>query len=328
MSTKNDISIAPENTVYLSVVLPVFNEQECLPLIYDKLKSVLSQENYSHQIIFVDDKSQDDSLTVLKGFTTTDPTVEVICLSRNYGQTAAMSAGIDHAKGKIIITLDADMQNDPADIPSLVEELEKGYDAVSGWRKNRQDAFWFKKVPSWFANLLISKLSGKRIHDHGCTLKAYKASTLKSIRLYGEQHRFIPALICREGGTVTEVVVRHHARKSGYSKYGLERVIKVLLDVFFLKFISGYATRPLHFFGSFGIFSLFLGFITAIITVYYRFFGDIPGLNLTPWLFLFVLLTILGVQMIFIGLLAEISIRTYYESQGITTYTIREKISR
>jgi glycosyltransferase involved in cell wall biosynthesis len=308
--------------LFLSIVIPVYNEADNLIQLYRKIKEVVINEGYSCQIIFVDDSSVDGSLQILRKIVAEDPEVEVIALRRNFGQTAAMSAGIDHSRGKYIITMDADLQNDPFDIPRLVKKMEEGFDVVSGWRRHRRDAFWLKKVPSWCANWLISKHSGNRIHDHGCTLKAYRSNAIKNLKLYGEQHRFIPALIYREGGKVAEIEVEHYPRKYGSSNYGLERVLKVLLDIFYLKFMSGYATRPLHFFGTFGIISLVAGTGVGIYVGFYRYIVGIPGINLIPLLVFCVLLILLGVLMLFIGLLAEISIRTYYESQGITTYSI------
>ena len=307
---------------YISLVVPVYNEQGNLADLYAQVKVVLDKLGKSYEIIFVDDGSRDSSYEILKNIAQDDRTISVIRFAGNFGQTAAMAAGFNHARGEIIVTIDADLQNDPEDIPVLLDKIEEGADVASGWRKNRQDAVLSRKIPSWCANRLVSKFGGVRLHDFGCTLKAYRAKNIKRISLYGEVHRFLPALLKREGAEVVEVPVRHHPRTRGVSKYGLERIFKVFLDLFLLKFISGYATRPLHFFGFFALILMGLGCITGTITVYERYVVGFSGLNLLPLLMLTMLFLVMGANTILIGLLGEIGIRTYYESQNKKPYVV------
>ncbi|MBT7913531.1 glycosyltransferase family 2 protein [Candidatus Bathyarchaeota archaeon] len=320
MQTQEDTGKKP----YLSLVTPVFNEKDCLVELYGQVKKVLKELNRTYEIIFVDDGSQDGSFALMKELAEKDPAVRVVRFSRNFGQTAAMAAGIDCARGEVIVTIDADLQNEPEDIPLLLDHFEKGADVVSGWRKDRHDEFLRRKLPSLIANRLVSKFGGLKLHDYGCTLKAYRAKNIKRIALYGEMHRFLPALVVREGGNVVEVPVRHHPRTLGQSKYGLERVFKVFLDLFLLKFISGYATRPIHFFGFFAFLLFGLGTIAGGVTFYNRYILGLPGVNLLPLVMLTMFLLTAGGQTILIGLLGEIGIRTYYESQQKKPYVIDE----
>jgi glycosyltransferase involved in cell wall biosynthesis len=310
----------------LSVIIPIFNEEQTAEEAYEKVKDVLSKHYQKYEIIFVDDGSSDRSFALLGEIAKRDKKVKIIRFRRNFGQTAALMAGIQYANAPIIVTMDGDLQNEPDDIPILVHKLKEGYDLVSGWRKDRKDSFVLRKIPSWVANEIISKLAGEKLHDCGCTLKAYKASVIKSINLYGEMHRFIPAVIAKEGGRVTEVVVRHHSRTKGKSKYGIERVLKVFFDLFLFRFMSGYASRPIHFFGFFSLVAMMLGGIVGIKTLYERFVLGLPGVNLLPLVLLTMFFILLGVQTLLMGLLAEIGIRTYYESQGRQTYVIEQVI--
>ena len=306
----------------ISVVSPIYNERECVQELFDRLKSVLGRLGKPFEIIFVDDGSTDGSFALLNALAQRDPLVRVIRFTRNFGQTAAMAAGINLARGATIVTIDGDLQNDPDDIPLLLAEIDKGADVVSGWRKDRQDATISRKLPSVAANVLVSKFSGLRLHDYGCTLKAYRARNIKRISLYGEMHRFLPALVVREGGRVVEIPVRHHPRTTGSSNYGLGRVFRVFFDLFLLKFISGYATRPIHFFGFFALLCFALGAVVGCITVYDRYVLDFAGVSLLPLVLLTMFLLIAGGNIILIGLLGEIGIRTYYESQQKDPYVI------
>ncbi len=310
----------------LSIVIPVFNEVESLELLNSKLKGVLAELNDCFsEIIYVDDGSTDGSFGLLKKSQAEDAQIHVIRLRRNFGQTAAFSAGFDVAQGNVIVTMDADLQNDPADIPVLLDKINEGFDVVSGWRVNRQDKFISRKLPSKIANGLISKLTGVKLHDYGCSLKAYRRDVVKNINLYGELHRFIPALASWMGIQVAEVPVTHHARKFGQSKYGLGRVVKVLLDLLTVKFLLDYATRPIQIFGLMGLLSFSGGTAIALYLTILRLFFHVP-LSDRPILFLAILLIVMGVQLITMGLLGEMVVRTYHESQGKPIYMIRETL--
>ncbi len=304
------------------MVLPVLNEEESLPELYEQLTSVLRSSGIEYEVIFVDDGSRDRSFQVLTGFSETDQRVRVVRFTRNFGQTYAMAAGIDLSRGDVIVTMDADLQNDARDIPRLLKELAKGYDCVSGWREQRQDRLWTRKLPSWVANWLISSVFGVALHDYGCSLKAYSARFLKSISFYGEMHRFVPALIAWQGGKVSEIPVKHHARTRGVSKYGLGRVPKVILDVILLKFMSGFAARPLQLFGAIGLVGMVAGAGVGLMTWYYRYVLSYRGVDLLPLVLLTMLLFIMGGHSILIGLIAEINIRTYYECQDKKPYVV------
>lgn len=311
----------------LSLVIPIYNEEENIPLLYAEIKEVLDSTSYQYEMIFIDDGSSDTSVNVLEQLSQDDENVLVVALRRNFGQTAAMSAGFDHASGDIIITMDGDLQNDPHDIPDMVAKLNNGYDVVTGWRHDRKDPFLSRKLPSMLANKLISWITGVGLHDYGCTLKAFRREVTENIHLYGEMHRFIPAIASGMGISFTEVKVNHRARRFGTSKYGISRTIRVVLDLLTVKFLLSYATRPLHVFGTVGVLSAGMGFIIAFIMTLQRFFAGV-GLSDRPLLLLAVLLIFMGVQFITMGLLAELVVRTYHESQQKPIYYVRRIISQ
>jgi glycosyltransferase involved in cell wall biosynthesis len=313
---------APE----LSIFLPVFNEAENIDPLHQKLTEWLEKIGRSYEVIYVDDGSTDDSMERLRRIASSDPRVRVIALRRNYGQTAAMSAGIDHARGEILIPMDADLQNDPADIARLLDVIDQGYDVVSGWRRDRKDSWLTRKVPSAIANRLISRISGLELHDYGCSLKAYRREVLADVKLYGEMHRFIPIYAGWAGARVTEIPVNHHARRAGNSKYGLSRSIKVVFDLITIKFMSSYLTKPLYLFGTAGLICLLVAFLSGGFALYYRIHDDVH-LNRNPAATLAMILFAVGVQFVFMGLLAEMIVRTYHESQDKPTYLIRERIN-
>lgn len=304
-----------------SVVIPIFNERKNIDLLYRRLKVVLEKLSRSYEIIFVDDGSTDGSFRILEKLRLKNKKVKVIRFKRNFGQTAALVAGFDYARGKIIITLDGDLQNDPRDIPLLLEKMKKGYDLVSGWRRKREDPFLSRRLPSYFANWFISWFTGVRLHDYGCTLKAYKRSVVKNINLYGEMHRFIPALASWTGASIAEVPVRHYRRRHGRSKYGLFRTVKVILDLITVKFLLSYSTKPIYIFGSIGASLLLAGFLFGLVTAFQKIVYQV-WVHRNPLALLMVFFSILGIQFIMMGLLAEISIRTYHESQKKPTYFI------
>ena len=307
----------------ISVVVPLYNEEDNVQLLYEEIKGVLDTMAEQAEIVFVDDGSRDTTLAKLEVIQAGDDHVRVVSLRRNFGQTAAMTAGFDHARGGVIITMDGDLQNDPHDIPQLVGKLNEGYDVVTGWRYDRQDPFLSRKLPSQLANRLISRVTGVGLHDYGCTLKAFRREVIDNINLYGEMHRFIPAIACGKGISFTEVKVNHRARRFGTSKYGISRTIRVVLDLITVKFMLSYATRPLHVFGTVGVVSSLLGVtIGLILTVQRQLFGI--GLANRPLLLLAVLLIFMGIQFITIGLLAELVVRTYHESQKKPIYYVRK----
>lgn len=309
-----------EKTV--SIVVPVYNEEESVPILYKAIKDVMDDAGVQYEIIFIDDGSADNTFSLLSNIQKNDNNVVVISFRRNFGQTAAMAAGFDYARGEIIVTMDADLQNDPKDIPRLLEKA-KEYDVVSGWRKNRKDPFFSRRLPSMIANYLISKVTGVYLHDYGCTLKAYRKEVVKNIRLYGEMHRFIPAIANWIGATFTEEIVGHHHRRFGKSKYGISRTLRVLLDLLTVKFLQSFSTRPIHAFGTPG---LVLGGIGFLISLYLTYAKLALGYQIggRPLLLLAVLLIILGAQLVVMGLLGEMLARVYHESQGKTIYTIRK----
>lgn len=309
----------------ISVISPVYNEEASIRKLFDKLYRVLEGTNEDFEIIFVDDGSTDNSLKELKEIAKNYHKVKVISFRINQGQTAAMQAGIDHASYDIIVPIDADLQNDPKDIPRLIKKLKEGYDVVSGWRKNRKDSV-IRLLPSIIANYIISWISGIKLHDYGCTLKAYKRDIISDISLYGEMHRFIPIYASWQGAKVTELVVKHYSRKYGSSKYGLERTIKVILDLLVIKFIKKQFTKPIYVFGGFGILSLFLSFIVSAIAFYLKFFHSV-SLILTPLPLVATMFFLSGVTSILLGLLAEMLTRTYFESQKKRIYSILRKIN-
>jgi Glycosyltransferases involved in cell wall biogenesis len=310
----------------LSVVIPAYNEEENVPILYEKLKKVLDSLGEDYEIIFVDDGSTDGTYQRLKQLAEKDSRLKIIRFKRNYGQTAAMSAGFEHAKGDVIITLDADLQNDPEDIPLLLEKLEEGYHVVSGWRKDRKDPFLSRRLPSMVANWLISKITGVHLHDYGCTLKAYRAEVVKDLELFGDMHRFLPALTKRRGAKITEVVVRHHPRMFGRSKYGIGRTVRVLLDIMLVKFLNEYINKPLYMFGSVGFLLLTLGLFSLFYLIFLKLFLEEP-IGRRPLLILSVLLILAGIQLISTGLLAELLVRIYYRTKDTKPYIIQEKIN-
>ncbi|MEE8583982.1 MAG: glycosyltransferase family 2 protein, partial [Acidobacteriota bacterium] len=300
----------------------VYNERENLKALYGSLKQALDPLGRSYEILFIDDGSLDGSTALLDELAHSDPTVRLLEFSRNFGQTAAIAAGFDHARGEVIIPLDADLQNDPADIPRILERLEEGYDVVSCWRKNRQDPFLTRVLPSRLANLLISWISGLRLHDYGCTLKAYRCDVVRHIRLYGEMHRFIPIFASWAGARVTEIPVQHHPRRHGTSKYGLTRTVKVLLDLITIKFLGSYSTKPMYLFGGLGLLSFLGGGLASFLTLYQKFFEGVKA-HRNPILLISFFLFIVGVQFILFGLVAEMIARTYHEAQGKPIYILR-----
>jgi glycosyltransferase involved in cell wall biosynthesis len=313
-------------TLEVSVFLPVYNEEDNVERLNLKLTEALEALGRSYEVLYIDDGSTDRSLPRLRDIAARDSRVRVISLRRNYGQTAAMSAGIDYARGSILIPMDADLQNDPADINRLLDKLDEGYDVVSGWRKDRKDRWLTRRLPSRLANSLISKLSGVDLHDYGCSLKAYRREALTGVKLYGEMHRFIPIYAGWVGARVTEIPVTHHARSAGKSKYGLSRTIKVVFDLITIKFLSSYLTKPLYLFGTAGLVCLAISLFSFAFALYYRFVEGVH-LNRMPLATLSMIMFAMGVQFIFMGLLAEMIVRTYHESQDKPTYLIREKIN-
>jgi dolichol-phosphate mannosyltransferase len=310
----------------LSVVVPVFNEEESLPRLMETLTSVLGTLPYPYEIILVNDGSTDNSLAVMRAFGATYPQVKVVDFRRNYGQTAALMAGIDHATNDVVVMIDADLQNDPTDIPRLLAKLDEGYDVVSGWRKDRKDAQIRRNWISRVANRLISRVSGVKLNDYGCTLKAYRRSVVSDIRLYGEMHRFIPIYAQWQGARITELSVTHHAREFGTSKYGLERIFKVVLDLLVVVFLRRFFAKPIYLFGGFGIASIILSVVTIFLAIGLRLFLHISLIQ-TPLPLLSALLFLVGVMSILLGLVAEMMVRTYYESQGARAYLVRELIN-
>ena len=308
----------------LSLIIPVYNEEENLCLLFDAIQEALNALGRLWEVIFVDDGSQDKSLNVLQSLIDKDPEhVRAVALRRNFGQTAAISAGIDFAQGEIIVLLDADLQNDPADIPLLLAKLDEGYDLVSGWRKNRKDNRLTRTIPSNFANGLISWVTGVHLHDFGCTLKAYRREALEGFRLYGEMHRFIPVFAHSIGARITELPVQHHPRKFGKAKYGLDRTIKVILDLFTVKFLLDYSHKPIRLFGGAGMLLISGSGILLLYLFIRRLLENVAVLG-SPLFQLGVMFFILGFQSILMGLIAELLARTYHESQAKPTYTIRK----
>jgi glycosyltransferase involved in cell wall biosynthesis len=324
----------------LSIVIPVYNETENLQELYDRLTTALTRIKKSYEIIFVDDGSNDDSFEVLRHLAQLDPNLRAIRFRRNFGQTAAMSAGFDQACGDVIIPMDADLQNDPLDIERLLDKLDEGYDVVSGWRADRKDGFILRRLPSILANRLIARLTGVHLHDFGCTLKAYRREVIENINLYGELHRFIPVLAKLIGAEIAEIKVRHHPRTRGQSKYGISRTIRVILDLIMIKFLMSYSTRPIQLFGLLGLLSFLAGTgICSYLSVGKLFFpagvqsgwlsylfSETSLLQRMPMLILGVLLLFTGVQFVTMGLLGELMIRTYHESQKKPIYVVRETV--
>jgi glycosyltransferase involved in cell wall biosynthesis len=311
--------------IELSVVLPVFNEAENLPALHEALTGVLDGLGKRYELLYVDDGSTDGSFTVLGRLADKAPHVRLIRLRRNYGQTAAISAGIAAASGRVLCVLDSDGQNDPRDIPRLLARLDEGFDVVSGWRKHRKDPWLSRRLPSAIANRLISWITGVPLHDYGCTLKVYRVAALEGIRLYGEMHRLIPAFAAHEGARVGELAVDHHPRRAGRSSYGIDRTLKVILDLIVMKFLFGYATKPIYVFGAIGVASCLAGVLAGGVTVIEKLLAGVY-VHRNPLILLAVFLFLLGVQCVLMGLLAELLIRTYHESQRKATYVVAERV--
>jgi glycosyltransferase involved in cell wall biosynthesis len=309
----------------LSVVIPIYNEEESLLPLVQETRCSLDPLSRSYELIFVDDGSTDGTFSVLSHLHKKEPRIKVLRLKRNFGQTAALAAGLAYARGEVIVAMDGDGQNDPKDIPALLGKLEEGYDLVSGWRYDRKDPFWTRRLPSSMANGLISWMTQVKLHDYGCTLKAIRKEVAKELRLYGEMHRFIPAIAHERGARIAEVKVNHRPRQRGMSKYGIVRTFRVILDLLTVKFLMSYGTRPLHVFGLFGLISGAIGFIFAIyLTIQKLVYGYEIGRR--PLLLLSVLLILIGFQFITMGLLGEMLARTYHESQDKPIYAIKEII--
>lgn len=316
----------PEAPKLLSIISPIYNEEKNIPLLLDRLFEVLGTIGIPFEIIAINDGSRDGSMAELRRQAVLRPELKVVDFRRNYGQTAAIMAGIDHARGDVIVSIDADLQNDPQDIPHLLAKLAEGYDVVSGWRRDRKDAELRRNFVSRVANRVISRISGVRLHDYGCTLKAYRADVVKGVRLYGEMHRFIPIYASWMGARVTELPVLHHARQHGRSNYGLERIVKVVLDLIVVKFLDRYMAKPIYVFGGFGIFSLILGALSFAGMIALKVFDGISMIS-TPLPVLTAMMVMTGVSSILMGLLAEMLVRTYFESQKRASYFVRELVN-
>ena len=312
--------------MYLSVVVPVYNEYENIPLLYDAVYDALKDLNKDWELILVNDGSKDNSMDALKEAAEKDPLhVKVIGLRRNFGQTAAIAAGVDHASGEIIVLMDADLQNDPSDIPAMLSKLDEGYDLVSGWRKDRKDPF-LRSFISRIANRIICRVTGVNLHDYGCTLKAYRREVITGFRLYGEMHRFIPAFANNFGARIVEMPVKHHPRVLGKSKYGFERIVKVILDLITVKFLSSYEDKPIYLFGGAGLLLSGISFLVLLFLAIRRIFWGVSVMA-SPLFMMAIMVFILGFLSILMGLIAELLVRTYHESQGKTVYHIRDMIN-
>lgn len=320
----------------LSLIIPVYNEVENLELLVEEIAAALDDRPITYEVLFIDDGSTDGSFELIRELDGRYPQIGAVRFRRNFGQTAAFSAGFNHARGRIIVTMDADRQNDPADVPSLVQKLEEGYDVVNGWRQNRQDALLLRKVPSFFANRLIARTTGVKLHDRGCSLRAFRCEVAQELRLYGEMHRFIPELASSAGFVMAEVPVNHRPRVAGTSKYGISRTFRVILDLMTILFLRRYNARPMHLFGGVGIVSAVLGGLIGSFLAAAKIAAGIEGgvegfrayrIGDRPLLMLSVLLIILGVQFLVMGLLAELVVRTYHESQNKPVYHVKEVLT-
>jgi glycosyltransferase involved in cell wall biosynthesis len=312
---------------YLSVVVPIYNEEESIPKLYERLTSELETLGVSYEILAVDDGSRDKSFALLSELAQRDPRFRVVRFRRNFGQTAGFSAGFDRARGEVVVTIDADLQNDPADIGKLLDKMREGYDVVSGWRLNRQDPFINRKLPSMIANGLISRVTGVYLHDYGCSLKAYRTEVLRGIRLYGELHRFIPAIASWQGTAVTEIPVNHFPRVYGKSKYGISRTLRVVLDLVTVRFLLSYGTRPMQIFGLLGVISIVAGLIPGLYLTILKLSNWSISIGSRPLLLAAVLLIVVGVQFITLGLIGELIVRVYYETQNRPIYVVREELN-
>ena len=311
----------------LSIIIPIKNEEESIKKLYRQLKDVLTVLSVDYEVIVVNDGSTDNSYKIIKEIAEKDSNLKIINFEKNFGQTAAISAGIDMSKGEIIIPIDGDLENDPNDIPRLLKKLDDGYDVVSGWRKERwKDNFFTRRMTSWIANWLISKIVGLKLHDYGCTLKVYRRRVIKNVRLYGEMHRFIPAYMFWHGAKVGELIINHQPRIYGQTKYGISRTFRVLMDLLTVKFLTRYMTRPMHFFGYIGYWLLFLSFVSGIWALLLKITKEVSFIS-TPLPLLTIFLILISMQFFLMGLLAEILIRIYYESQKKPPYLINKKIN-
>jgi len=311
--------MSKKKEIFISVVVPLFNEEEGVPLLYSSIKEVCEEMDQRYEILFVDDGSTDSTFAELEKIQKADPSVRVVKFRKNYGQTAAMASGFENARGRIIVSMDGDLQNDPKDIKNLLAKLDEGYDVVCGWRKNRQDKFWSRRVPSMVANWIIGRITGVRIHDNGCSLKAYRHSAIKNVKLYNEMHRFIPAMSTLAGARIAEIVVNHHPRRFGASKYGIGRTWRVILDIFTIKMITGFVSRPALWFGLFGLPVLILGFVIFFFGGWFYmrdFIEEWIVLSTTAFLFLF-----LGIHFLATGILAELCLKTgdYLPQEGVAS---------
>jgi glycosyltransferase involved in cell wall biosynthesis len=311
-----------ERIHYLSIIIPVYNEEESVPILHERLSQVMQGQSFAYEIIYVDDGSRDGTFAQLRSLALQDQRVKAVRLRRNFGQTAALAAGVDFSSGELLIFMDGDLQNDPIDIPRLLAQMNEGYDVVSGWRKHRQDGQFDRKLPSLLANRLISWVTGVHLHDYGCTLKCYRWEVFQHLRLYGDMHRFLPAYAALAGARVAELEVAHHARRFGVSKYGISRTVRVLLDLVTVKFLGSYGTRPMYAFGIPGLAALLLGLAGSVVALSRR-GRDWPASGSLSALLHG---AHFGIQSIMLGLLAEMLMRTYHESQGKTTYTVRESL--
>ncbi len=311
---------------YVSVVVPLYNEEENLAPLIDELLPVLDNFGHDCELLLVNDGSKDRTGPLATELSKRDKRIRVIHLRHNVGQTAAMMAGFDNARGDVIVPIDGDLQNDPADIPRLVEMLDQGFDVVSGWRNHRSDQLILRKIPSWIANAIISRVSGVKLHDYGCTLKAYRRDVLSGVRLYGELHRFVPIFASWQGARITEMAVKHRARERGVSKYGINRVFKVVLDLMLVRFLTKYQTKPMYVFGAVGLFFFAIAFAAALYAVYLKIFNAISFV-LTPLPLIAAFGFMTGFMCILLGLIAELLVRTYFESQGSLPYVIGSRIN-
>ncbi|MGF1492767.1 MAG: glycosyltransferase family 2 protein [Microcoleaceae cyanobacterium] len=324
-SSSFDLSRNHSQRPEISIVVPIYNEIESLPELVRDIQFSLKGMGLTYELICVDDGSRDGSTAWLQEQAQMNPVLKSVILRRNYGQTAAMAAGFDHALGDVIVTLDGDLQNPPSSIPLLLDKMNEGYDLVSGWRNERQD-HWSRVLPSKIANGLISRMTGVELHDYGCSLKAYRREVVADMKLYGELHRFLPALAAIEGARITEVPVKHDARKYGKSKYGLDRTFRVVMDLLTISFIKRFLTRPMHVFGLLGLTSLGIGLLLGLHLTFLKYFtGEAIGDR--PLLILAVLMTLTGIQLLCFGLLAEVTMRTYHESQDRPIYRVREVVA-
>jgi len=310
----------------LTIVAPIHNEEENLRDFYAGLKQVMAGIGRTYEIVLVDDGSTDGSLAILEDLASRDPDVRVVVFRRNFGQSAALAAGFQFARGEVVVTMDSDLQNDPKDIPNLLRAIEEGADVASGWRVRRQDPWFTRRFPSWAANKLISVVTGVALHDYGCTLKAYRKEAVREIRLYGEMHRFLPAVVSWRGARIVEIEVDHHPRTRGKSKYGLTRIYKVMLDLLTVKFLGSYSSKPIRFFGGAGLLSILCGILTVVVLIARKLVSHEYMIR-SPLLLLSALFVIVGVQFVLMGLVAELMIRINYEARGQTPYVLRRTLN-